>query len=175
MHYLDSRKAKFDIKTLSFNEALSAGSVSPSLAELRSNPVILVGNSDWAAQLLSPLRFHVVQDDSTDMFWIADRQNPSKRDWSGKIDQPYESYTRDYAIISRFFDPTTGQTIIAVVGLGLHATSAAAEFITNPSFMSQVAPGNSPDWQKKNLQIVISTTIAGESWGSPQLLAKYFW
>ena len=173
--FLGTKRVRFNVRLSSLIANQSNGSLSPSLSELRDSPVIFVGNSDWAMRLLSPLRFHLQTDQSADLLWIEDRQNPSAKSWSGKIDLPYEDYSQDYAIISRVFDATTGQTVVAITGLGLHATAAAAEFVTSSSLMSQVAAGNSPDWQKKNLQIVISTKIAGESWGTPQLLAKYFW
>jgi hypothetical protein len=177
--FLDSKKVRFNVKLMSFAFPLastpSEAPLVPSLAELRTGPVIFIGNSDWSMRLVAPLRFHTIQDDAPDLFWIEDRQNPSLKAWSGKIDQTYDNYTQDYAIISRIYDQTTGQTIVLVSGLGLHGTAAAAEFITDPSLMSQVAAGNSPEWQKKNVQIVISTKIAGTSWGTPQILAKYFW
>lgn len=177
--FLDSRNARYSVKHLSFSFTTamspSEASLVPTLAELRSGPVIFIGNSDWTMRLLSPLRFHIMTDNAADLFWIEDKQNLSAKDWSGKIDQPYNDYTQDYAIISRVFDQTTGQTVVAVSGLGLHGTAAAAEFVTNPVYMGLVAAGNSRDWQKKNLQIVIGTRIAGESWGPPQVLAKYFW
>ena len=178
-HFLDSRKARFNVKLLSFAFPVastpSEAPLVPSLAELRTGPVIFIGNSDWSMRLATPLRFHAHEDDASDLFWIEDKQNPSLKAWSGKIDQTYDGYTNDYAVISRVFDSTTGQTIVVVSGLGLHGTAAAAELITDPNSMSQVAAGFSPEWQKKNLQIVISTKIAGNSWGPPQILAKYFW
>jgi hypothetical protein len=172
--FLGTKKVRFVVRPASFTGTPSNGALSPSLSELRNSPVIFVDNSDWTMHLLSPLRFYHQSDPFRNLIWIEDRQNPSARNWSGKYDLPYEDYTQDYAIISRVFDATTGQTIVSVNGLGVHGTAAAAEFITDPSLMNQVAKGNSPNW-KKNLQIVISTKIAGESWGTPQLLAKYFW
>jgi hypothetical protein len=178
-HFLDSRRARLNVKLLSFSYSdmsnPSAAPLLPSLGELRTGPLIFIGNSDWSMRLLAPLRFHIVGDYGTNLYWIEDRQNTAAKNWNGKIDQPYKDYAQDYAIISRFFDPVTGQTIVSVSGLGLHATTAAAELITNSTYMNQVAPGNSPDWKKSNLQIVISTKIAGQSWGPPQVLAKYFW
>ncbi len=179
LRFLDSRKARLNVKLMSFAFPLastpSEAPLLPSLAELRTGPAIFIGNSDWSKRLIAPLRFHERDDDASDMFWIEDRQNPNMKAWSGKIDQSYDSYTTDYAVISRVFDPTTGQTIVVVSGLGLHGTAAAAELITDPNSMSQVAAKNSPDWKRKNLQIVISTRIAGDSWSPPQILAKYFW
>jgi hypothetical protein len=179
VRFLDSKNSRFNVKLLSFSFSdvtnPSAAPLLPTLAELRNGPIIFIGNSDWSMRLVAPLRYHIVGDYGSDTYWVGDRQNPSAKNWIEKIDQPYKDYAQDYAIISRFFDQTTGQTVIAVNGLGLHATAAAAEFITDPAYMSQVAAGDSRDWQKNNVQIVISTKIAGESWGPPRILAKYFW
>jgi hypothetical protein len=170
---LHKKNKEYTVVPDSFNGNLSDASISPSLAELRQHPVVLIGNSDWTQRLLQPLRFHPVQQDTD--FWIADSQNPSSKQWIGKTEQPYNAYTQDYAIISRIQEPTTGQTVVMIVGLGLHGTAAAAEFVSSPADMNLVADAKSPEWKKKNVQIVISTKIAGDSWGSPQLLAKYFW
>jgi hypothetical protein len=179
VQFLGNKNVRFNVKFLSFAYSdvanPSEGSLMPSLAELRQGPVIFIGNSDWSMRLVSRLRFHIKTDDAADLFWVEDSQNPLAKKWSGKIDQPYQDYTQDYAIISRFYDQSIGQTVVVVSGLGLHATAAAAEFVTNPAYMNQIAAGNSTDWQKNNLQIIISTKIAGQSWGQPQILAKYFW
>jgi hypothetical protein len=41
--------------------------------------------------------------------------------------------------------------------------------------MNAVAAQNGSEWRNKNVQIVISTKIIGETWGPPQVLARYFW
>lgn len=179
IHFLDLKNVKYYVKLLSFANTIVSNppeaSLTPSLAELRSGPILFIGNSDWSMRVVSPLRFHIHSDTNAGVFWIEDNQNLSSKKWMGKVDLPYADYTQDYAIISRIFDPITGQTVVAISGLGLHGTAAAAEFVTSQTDMNQVAEGDSPNWQKKNLQIVISTKIAGESWGPPYILAKYFW
>jgi hypothetical protein len=99
-------------------------------------------NSVWVQP---PLRRIRLRSD----FWIADRQNPSSRQWIGKTDQRYDAYTQDCAIISRVQEPTTGQTVVSLVSLGLLGTAAEAEFATNPVYMDMVAGTDSSEWKKE--------------------------
>jgi hypothetical protein len=171
---LQSKGAKYEVRSQTF-ENLPDSAVLPSFAELRNGPVVIIGNSDWSLRLMSSLRFHHVSDDAANLHFIEDRQNPSSRSWSVPIDLPYPKYTQDYAIISRVLDPTTGRTVVSAAGIGLHGTAAAGEFLSDPAYMNVVAAQNSSDWRNKNVQIVISAKIIGETWGPPQVLAKYFW
>jgi hypothetical protein len=175
VHFLDTLNVKSSETTQSLGLDRPDSQVSPTLAELRQNPVVFVGNSDWAQRLFAPMRFHFMRDPSADLYWIEDSQDSSSRKWAVKMDQKFDSYAVDYALISRVQERTTGQTIVAVTGLGSHATAAAAEFVTSPAEIALVADSNSPEWKKNNVQIVISTRIAGSSWGTPQVVAKYFW
>jgi hypothetical protein len=171
---LQSKGAKYEVQSETF-ENLPDNAVLPSFAELRNGPVVLIGNSDWSLRLMSSLRFHQASDNAANLHFIEDRQNPSSRSWSVPIDLPYPKYTEDYAIISRVLDPTTGRTVVSAAGIGLHGTAAAGEFLSDPAYMNAVAAQNGSEWRNKNVQIVISTKIIGETWGPPQVLARYFW
>jgi hypothetical protein len=171
---LQSKRTKYEVRSETF-ENLPDNAVLPSFAELRNGPVVFIGNSDWGLRLMSSLRFHLLSDDAANLHFIEDRQNPSFRGWSVPIDLPYPKYTQDYAIISRVLDPTTGRTVVSAAGIGLHGTAAAGEFLSDPAYMNAVAAQSSSEWRNKNLQIVISAKIIGETWGPPQVLARYFW
>jgi hypothetical protein len=175
IRFLGAKKTKFEVEYQTLNGNLTDDLIQPSLAELRKGPVVFVGGSDWTYRILPSLRFHTNQDNASGVSWIEDAQNPSNKKWILKMNQPFGESTQDYAIISRVFDNMTGQILLFVTGIGLHGTAAAGEFITSPSFMNQVASSSSSEWKKKNLQIVISTQIAGKAWGSPQLVVKHFW
>jgi len=171
---LQSKGAKYEVRSETF-EDLPENAVLPSFADLRNGPVVFIGNSDWGLRLMSSLRFHQLSDDAANIHFIEDRQNPSSRSWSVPIDLPYPKYTEDYAIISRVLDPTTGRMVVSAAGIGLHGTAAAGEFLSDPAYMNAVAAQNGSEWRNKNVQIVISAKIIGETWGPPQVLAKYFW
>jgi hypothetical protein len=174
IRFLDTKTTNYEVQYQTLNGNLSSDMIKPGLAELRKGSAIFVGGSNWTLKIMPSLRFHSAQDGPAGISRIEDGQDPSNKKWQLKIEQPYGDYAEDYAIISRISDKTTGQNLLLVVGIGLHGTAAAGEFVTSSSLMNQVASGNSPEWKKKNVQIVIHTKIAGESWGTPELLAKHF-
>jgi hypothetical protein len=173
--FLNVQKTKFEVQYCTLHQDSNESLIQPSLDELRKGPTLFLGMTDWPYRMLSTLRFHVRWDASDRVTRIEDSQNPSNKKWYQSIDEPYGERTDGYTIITRIFDSTTKQTMIFITGLGPNANAAAIEYITDPSCMNEVAPGSSPEWQKKNLQIVIHTRIAGKAWGNPQLLAKHFW
>lgn len=147
------------------------------LDELREGPAVLVGafNNSWALRAMGQLRFTFVHDNATDLSWIQDRQNPQFRKWSHVMNQPYATMTEDYAVLTRALDPTTGQTVITASGLAKFGTAAVGEFLANPSSMAEIAKAGPPDWYRKNMQIVLATSIVGLSAGPAHIVATYFW
>jgi hypothetical protein len=175
LHYLESKKAKIETQYQSLVGNSLGSSTLSGFADLSKGPAVLLGDYGWTRLRLASIRFRVVRDESAGLSWIEDVENPSVTKWKVNVKQPQEQYAEDYAIISRIFEDMTGQTLLYLTALGSYGNGAAAEFVTNASLMSQVAPESSPDWKKKNLQIVISSKIANGTWGNPQVLAKHFW
>lgn len=175
VRYLTVREANFEMQYQTFNRNLPDEYIQPSLDELRKGPTVFVGGSDWTFRTLPSLRFHPKIDSAAGIAWIEDSENPSNKKWKVKFGQPFSAISEDYGIITRLSDSTTGQILVFVCGLVVHGTGAASEFITNSSLMDEVASGSSPEWGKKNVQIVIYTKVAGRAWGTPQLVAKHFW
>jgi hypothetical protein len=175
LQFLDGKNAKTETQYQSQARNAPDSSVLPRLADSSKGPVVVLGRSDWTRLNLASLRFRVAQDGAAGLFWVEDVKDPSVTKWKVNSRQSYGQYTEDYAIISRISDDMTGQTLVYLTGLGSYGIGAAGEFVTNESLMSEVASGSSPEWQKKNLQIVISSKISGGAWGNPQVLAKYFW
>ncbi len=148
-----------------------------SFRDLRDGPVILIGafNNNWALRLSGQLRYSFGRDLATHLSWIADRQNPSKRDWSLAMRAPVSTINEDYALISRFWDATTDQPVVIAAGIGIYGTMAAGEFLTDPVYLSTLdkqAPGN---WDRKNIQVVIATKVINGVSGPPRILATHFW
>jgi hypothetical protein len=145
------------------------------LDDFRHGPVVIVGAFDnvWNLALFSKLRFHVQIDPTTKDVWIEDLQNPSNREWKSTGRLLYSDSSVDYAIITRVFDEDIGTWIIAAGGLGLHATEAAGDLLTDPelsrSLPEAVRSGN------QNIQIVLKTTVIGGHTGVPQILAVHTW
>jgi hypothetical protein len=147
-----------------------------SFGDLRASPTVLigVGNNNWARQVAEQLRFtYVMSENGVRPIAIHDRQDPARADWRASDGRP-ESY-RDYAIVSRLLDPRVEQTIVLVGGLGPHGTESAGEFVTSTSAMKKLSAHAPSGWEKKNIQVVISTEVVKGSSGPPKIEATWFW
>jgi len=63
----------------------------------------------------------------------------------------------------------------AVAGIGYAGTQAAAEFLTKPQSSAALARTLPAGWEKKNLQVVLHTTVTNQLPGTPDVLATYSW
>jgi len=144
-------------------------------SDLRNDPAILIGlmNNDWSERLIGKLRYRAEKVAPRKVL-IRDTQNPAKDDWSLDYSTPLMKVTRDYALVVRFFDPNTGQPVITAAGISIFGTSAAAEFLTDPGEMSMLS-GIAPGWEKKNLEIVLSTEVVLAKSGRPRIIATHVW
>jgi hypothetical protein len=147
------------------------------LTDLRQGPVVLVAGFDneWTLRLEQSLRYHFGSSPDHTVFWIEDRANPSRRDWVIDFTTKYSQLTQDYAIVSRFSDPTTGQPVVIAAGLGENGTIAAGEFLTSGREMQEIARRIPHDQGHKNIEIVLATQVIDEKSGPPRILAIYSW
>ena len=65
--------------------------------------------------------------------------------------------------------------MIAVAGIGYAGTQAAADFLSNPQSISALAKSLPKGWEKKNIQIVLHTTVTNKLPGAPDVVATYCW
>lgn len=147
------------------------------LDDLRDGPTVLIGafNNDWTLRLAAQWRFYFDRDPVSHDAWIADRENPANRGWLVHQASPYAKVPEDFALVSRIMDPTTGQLTVMVAGISKYGTAAAGEFLSDPVYLEEVARTAPKYWDRKNLQIVISTRLVGESSGQPKVVATHFW
>ncbi len=145
-------------------------------ADLQNGPTILVGllNNGWTERLLSNLRF-TVDKPTLDKVTIRDRNNPANDDWSTDYTTPYLNVNRDYALVLRMVDPKTEQIVVVAAGITMFGTTAAGDFLTSPREMQKLAAIAPPGWQKKNMEIVLSTDVIRGSSGPPRIVAAQFW
>jgi hypothetical protein len=144
--------------------------------DLQNGPTILVGllNNGWTGRLLSNLRFTVDQP-TPDKVTIRDRNNPANGDWTIDYATPYLNVTRDYALVLRMVDPKTEQMVVVAAGVTMFGTSAASDFLTSPRELRKLAAIAPQGWQKKNMEIVLSTDVIRGSSGPPRIVASQFW
>lgn len=146
-----------------------------SFAQLREGPIVLIGGFDniWTLRLTQKLRFGF---ESRDGFArIVDRKNLNQTDWANSWDLPYEKLSRDFAIVARIHDSTTGQPVIIAAGIGEEGTEAAGEILYNPVYLDSLLAKVPPNWEHLNMEAVIETQVIGGHSGPPGVLAVETW
>ena len=153
------------------------GGGSTSFADLRENPSVLIGafTNDWTLRLTGQLRFTFDLDPDQNTHYVHDRLNPSNRAWQLTGIWPEWRMPVDYAIVSRVRDGTTGKMVVTAAGITQYGTAAAGEFLSNPEYLSELVRKAPPDWQHKNIQVVLATKVIDGTAGPPRVLAAHFW
>ncbi|HVU45126.1 MAG TPA: hypothetical protein VHD85_03305 [Terracidiphilus sp.] len=152
---------------------------SSTFSDLREGAVVLIGafNNEWSLRLTRQLRYSLDLDPERHLIYIKDAGNPSSRNWNWATNQSRELATgansprvQDFALISRLRDPGTGHVVVVIGGLYTYGTLAASEFLSDPSYMLQVARMVNLRKTDQNLQIVIGTTVTDGVPGPPRVL-----
>lgn len=153
-----------------------------SLADLRRQPVILIGAIDnkWTIRLTQDLPFRIEianppgsGAEREPIASIIDSQHPGTR-WSTDLSVPFNNWKSDYAVIARVDDATTGVPVLIEAGLGNDGTIAASELIKSGGLSIDLA--NDPSCRgKKNLEAVIETQIIDTKSGPPHVLRLTCW
>jgi hypothetical protein len=143
--------------------------------DLQSGPTVLVGllNNSWTERLMPKLRFTVER--VSNKVIIRDRNNPMLQDWSVDYSTPYLNVTRDYAIVLRMPDPKTEQMVVVAAGITVFGTFAAGDLLTNRSEMKKLAAIAPPGWEKKNMELILSTDVIRGRSGPATIVAAQFW
>ncbi len=141
--------------------------------DLRSHPSVLIGafSNDWVPRLMSRMRFRLERQPP---FAIRDTLAKPPTAWSPLFTEQGE-YAKDYAIVTRCWDSESGQVVVVAAGLHQHGSMAAGEFLTSPDQMAKLEAQAPKGWQRKNLQVVLSTDVVRGVAGSPKIVASYFW
>ena len=144
-----------------------------SFEDLRNFPAIVIGafNNRWTMQVTSNLHFAFTEEDGNS---IIREQGPSGRRWLAKPGTNGQA-REDFAVVTRLLDSKTGKFVVAVAGIQSYGTSAAGELITHPEFLDPAIRMAPADWSRKNLQILLQTTVTDGVAGPPQAVAIYSW
>ena len=144
-----------------------------SFEDLRNFPAIVIGafNNRWTMQVTSNLHFAFTEEDGNS---IIREQGPSGRRWLAKPGTKGQA-REDFAVVTRLLDSKTGKFVVAVAGIQSYGTSAAGELITHPEFLDPAIRMAPADWSRKNLQILLQTTVTDGVAGPPQAVAIYSW
>jgi len=146
------------------------------LDDFRNSPAVLIGgfNNEWTMRLTQGMRFMFEINPRTTVLRIKDKQNPSA-DWAVDMAMPASNLTTDYALVSRVYDSTTQRMVVVAAGIGVYGTLAAGEFLTDPQYMELLAKQAPKDWDRKNVQIVITTQVINGHSGPPHIVLANFW
>jgi hypothetical protein len=144
-----------------------------SFDELRGSPAVLIGafSNRWTMEMTSDLRF--VFEEKDGILWIHDRTSPDKK-WFCRLGLHREVVT-DFGVVTRLLDSKTGHSVVSVAGITAPGTDAAAQFVSAPEFLSELARTAPPGWEKKNMQVVVQTSVIDAGASPPHIVASYFW
>jgi len=144
-----------------------------SFEDLRNSPDVIIGafNNKWTMQMIPALHFTFVEDSGE---YLIREQLPNGRIWRAHLREA-ERFGEDYAIVARLLDSKTGQFTVIAAGLTSSGTQAAGEFVSNRDVLEKILRAAPPEWQKKNLELVLETTVTDSTPGPPQLIAAYAW
>jgi hypothetical protein len=122
------------------------------------------------------LRYHFANNPEMTEFRIVDSTNPSRPGWTvNRLQQMTTNNYRDFAIVARFNDSTTGKLAIVAAGVSRGGTRVAGEFLTEPANLAQLERAAAREGNKKNMEVVLSTQIIDGEPGTPKVEASYFW
>jgi hypothetical protein len=146
-----------------------------SFAQLREGPIVLIGAFDniWTLRVTQKLRFGFESKDGVAL--IIDRKSQKETTWATAWDLPYQKLSRDYAIVARIHDSTTGQPVIIAAGISEEGTEAAGEILYNPVYLNSLIAKAPLGWEKKNMEAVIETQVIEGHSGPPNILAVETW
>jgi hypothetical protein len=146
-----------------------------SFAQLREGPIVLIGGFDniWTLRVTQKLRFGFDSKDGVAL--IVDRKSQKQTTWATAWALPYQKLSRDYAIVARIHDATTGQPVIIAAGISEEGTEAAGEILYNPVYLDSLLKNAPPNWEQMNMEAVIETQVIEGHPGPPQVEAVEFW
>jgi hypothetical protein len=144
--------------------------------ELRGHPVIAIGSfsNPWTQENVSGLRFTFDRGASdNEPPRIRDARNLN-RSWSLASVYP-DTQKKDYAIVTRTFDPVTREPFLSLAGLHSFGNQLAGEFVSQESSWNEVARRAPAGWENMNLQVVLEADIIGTTPSSPRIVDVHFW
>jgi hypothetical protein len=144
-----------------------------SFEDLRNSPAVVVGafNNKWTMQLTSTLHFTFVEQGED---YSIREQAPGTRVWRTRLGSRGETI-EDFAIVARLLDSKTGQFTITTAGIGPNGTQAAGEFVSNAKYLEEGLRNAPADWQTKNMEVLLQTTVTDSVAGPPHAIAAYYW
>ena len=142
--------------------------------DLRNAPAVIIGafSNRWSFKITSGLHFAFVEDKGVSRIR---EQGPSGRAWFAELDPRTTRVASDYGLVTRLVNSGTGQFVVDVAGLTAAGSEAAAEVAAKEEDLEKALQSAPRDWERKNVQIVVKTTVVEEIAGPAQIVAVYVW
>jgi hypothetical protein len=141
---------------------------------LPDSPMVLVGAFAYLdTPLLRNLRCAVSR--SAGGSWTISERVAPWRNWTVPAAQGTNADTRTYALVTRLYDKQTGRAVVALSGIAGPATQAAADCIMSSACLAAAVAGAPQDWDHKNLQLVLATSMVSGAPAAPKAEAVYGW
>jgi hypothetical protein len=146
-------------------------------ADVSSRPVIVIGahGNDWGERETKAMRFRFEADPATNLRWIVDRSRPGGRIGALNVALPRPASFEAFSLVARCFDPLTGQPVVIVAGNTSVGTASAADFVSDPGYLNAFAQSVPRNWNSKNVEFLISTSVVEGVAGRPKLVAYQLW
>jgi hypothetical protein len=144
---------------------------------LLNKPVIIVGDNteSWTTHFTDSMRYRLELDSAHQVKWISDREKPTERIGEISMGAPAPVKYEDYALVARTFDSTTGGPVMVLAGVTSMGTMAAAQFVTEPSYLNDFMRTAPKGWSSKNIEFLISVPVVGNVPGHARIAAYYVW
>lgn len=144
-----------------------------SFADLRNQPAVIFGafSSPWTVEINNEYRFKLIG--GADQR-IEDGQDPSRR-WRATPGRYSGTPTEDYAIAGRVIDSKSGRTVIIAAGISTFGTQAAAEFLTEPSRLAELARRARRPLSQGSFQVLLYTKVIGNTPTPARIVDTHFW
>jgi len=148
-----------------------------SLSDLRNGPTIFIGSFDnpWTLRLTRSLRYRFFNNPKMTQFGILDSRTPNETHWVVNRQQQIATNNyRDFALVARFIDSTTGRLTVVAAGVARGGTIIAGDFLTNSRDLAELER-LAPNRNLRNMEVVLSTQIVDGNPGAPRIEDAYFW
>lgn len=142
--------------------------------DLRGSPSIIIGafSNQRTMKITSGLHFAFVESHNT--FGIQELTPPG-RFWNVEHEPRTGEVVEDYGLVTRLVNSTTGQFVVVVAGITASGSEAAGAVASSNELLTNALRNAPHDWARKNLQIVVKTSVTDAVAGPPQIIAIYIW
>jgi hypothetical protein len=143
--------------------------------DLRNSPAVIIGafSNQSTIKITSGLHFAFAEGKGKPS--RIQEQGGAGRAWFDEVDPHTSQVATDYGLVTRLVDSSTGQFVVSVAGITAPGSEAAGEVAGSSEDLERALRSAPRDWKRRNVQIVVETTVTDGVAGPPQIVAVYVW